>query len=125
MGCLEERAISAIKNTLQTFAEISGLKCNVDKSQIMITGTDTIPDYVLNSGFSVADKLKILGFDITKNHQDLEKNFGKILLTVEKIGNFWSKFKLSLAGRILVAKSLMISQITYFGSVISMSKDDF
>jgi hypothetical protein len=75
MAKLEESAISAIKNILNSFAIISGLKCNVEKSQIIITGTRNIPGYVLESGFSLTEKLKILGFDITKNSADLQNNF--------------------------------------------------
>jgi ribosomal protein S18 len=121
---LEESAISAIKNILNSFAIISGLKCNVEKSQIIITGTRNIPGYLLESGFSLTEKLKILGFDITKNSADLQNNFENAIKKIEKIGAFWSKFKLSLAGRILVAKSLMLSQLTYFGSIISLSQEN-
>ena len=48
------------------------------------------------------------------------------VITVEKIrqtANFWSRFKLSLPGRIGIAKGLMLSQINYFGCIITPSKD--
>jgi hypothetical protein len=46
MGILEPLAIEAIKETLSNFKSLSGLKCNIDKSQIMIIGTENVPDYV-------------------------------------------------------------------------------
>jgi hypothetical protein len=45
MAKLEESAILSIKHTLDSFAKISGLKCNVEKSNIMITGTREILEY--------------------------------------------------------------------------------
>jgi hypothetical protein len=56
----------AIKTILVEFAILSGLRCNVEKSQILLIGTDTIPEYVAESGFAVSNELKILGFNVTK-----------------------------------------------------------
>jgi hypothetical protein len=120
---LEERAILKIKDTLKTFADISGLKCNVEKSQIMLTGTQMVPEYIQESGFSLVNIVTILGFEITRDPGELDRNFDKAIEKIEKIARFWSRFKLSLAGRIMVAKSLMLSQITYYGSIISLSED--
>jgi hypothetical protein len=77
MGKLTEIAIFSIKNTLNNFALISGLKCNVEKSQIMTTGTNgaQIPNYITDSGFEVVEKVKILGFEISLDHKDLVSNF--------------------------------------------------
>jgi exonuclease III len=123
-GELNPVAIEFIKEALGQFADISGLKCNVDKSQIMLTGFEgPVPDYVLQSGFMVSDKLKILGFEITKNFRDLESNFQGALQKIRSLVTFWSRFRLSLSGRINVAKTLMLSQISYHGSIIQMSVD--
>jgi hypothetical protein len=117
MGKLTEQAIVAIKNILSDFSVISGLKCNIEKSQILIVGLNMpVPDYVLNSGFAVTDKLHILGFDITKNVEDLQNNYEKIAEKIKSIIRYWERFRLSLPGRINVAKSLLLSQIGYYGS---------
>jgi hypothetical protein len=119
MGKLSEVAILAIKNILVDFSVISGLKCNIEKSQILIVGaTEPVPDYVTNSGFAVTNKLNILGFDITKNADDLQKNYEKVTEKIRSMVRFWERFRLSLPGRINVAKSLLLSQIGYYGSVI-------
>jgi hypothetical protein len=44
-----------IKENLGNFEVLSGLKCNVDKSQIMVIGcpNDVVPEAVTNSGLKV------------------------------------------------------------------------
>jgi hypothetical protein len=72
MDKLSRVAICSIKSNLDKFVDLSGLKCNVDKSMIMITGNNgIIPDYITNSGFTVTEKLHILGMDITKDSSNL------------------------------------------------------
>jgi hypothetical protein len=124
-GKLTPVAIKAIQNSLSEFAKISGLKCNVEKSQILITGTqnEPIPDYITNSGFEVASKIKILGFELTKNAEDLQNNFLPVLEKIRSLIRFWSRFKLSISGRINVAKSLLLSQISYHGAIIKPNDD--
>jgi hypothetical protein len=78
-----------------------------------------VPDFIANSGFKVVNKVTILGTEISNNVEDLQLNFEKIIVKLHAIKNFWSRFKLSLTGRILVAKKFMLSQIGYLGSVIS------
>jgi hypothetical protein len=119
MGRLELTALTYIKNSLEQFAAISGLKCNVDKSQILITGTEgDIPDFVHESGFTITDSVTILGFKITKNCDDLWQNFERVIERVRSQANFWARFRLSL-----VAKTMMLSQISYFGSILKIPDD--
>jgi hypothetical protein len=123
-GKLTPNAIQYIKQSLSEFAIISGLKCNVEKSQILITGTDApVPDYILDSGFQTVNKVKILGFEISNDYKDLKSNFEKCISKIRNIITFWQRFRLSLSGRINVAKSLLLSQLTFHGSVILPSND--
>jgi hypothetical protein len=124
MGRLEPTAITYIKNSLEQFAAISGLKCNVDKSQILITGMEgDLPDFVHESGFTITDSVTILGFKITKNCKDLQQNFEPVIERVRSQAHFWARFRLSLGGRITVAKTMMLSQISYFGSILKIPDD--
>jgi P2-related tail formation protein len=124
MGKLTRDGILAIKEILTSFATISGLKCNVEKSKILIIGSDLpILEYVLNSGFAVTNTLKILGFDITADKNDLYKNYDKVIDKMRNIVRFWERFRLSLPGRINVAKSLLLSQISYYGSIIPVRNE--
>jgi exonuclease III len=126
LGMSTPEAIVAITNILSWFADISGLKCNLDKSMIMVIGSNgVVPDYIANSNFKVTDKLTILGFEISRNFQDLTGNFTNVIEKIRKTSNFWAKYRLSLMGRINVAKCLMLSQISYVGSIISPTEEQF
>jgi hypothetical protein len=119
IGRLTANGITAIKTILLNFGNISGLKCNVDKSAIMILGSEiAIPEFVTDSGFEVVNSVKILGISITKNFADLPQNFLKTEEKISNIKRFWQRFNLSIIGRLNIAKTLMLSQIGYFGSII-------
>jgi hypothetical protein len=91
----------------------------VDKSNLMFVGLDgAVPDPEEGLGFKIVDKVHILGFDITKNFIDLSENFDKVIEKITSLANFWNRYRLSLPGRIKVAKTLMLSQISYIGSLI-------
>jgi exonuclease III len=119
----EPDSIKAISENLTNFAEISGLKCNVNKSMLMMVGNGNlpVPPCVQNSGFQIVDSIKVLGFDITKNYEDLNSNFDDSIKKIKKTARFWERFKLSLPGRINVAKTLMLSQLSYPGSILTPS----
>jgi hypothetical protein len=114
-----QAAILNIREIVLEFGRISGLKCNVDKSIILVTGTDgVVPEYITQSGFKCADTINILGLEIGRDLSQVTNIFNKPLEKIEKIANFWNKFRLSLMGRITVAKSLLLSQLTYAGSIL-------
>jgi hypothetical protein len=123
MAKLEQTALAAIKQFLADFGNISGLKCNMDKSQILILGTDAVPEFVLDSGFTPVNNIKILGFNISNSFDDLVQNFPPVLDKIKNIAKFWERFNLSLPGRINVAKTLMLSQISFFASIIPVPED--
>jgi hypothetical protein len=92
----------------------------------MICGTDPlepVPDFITNSGFGVADSLVIIGFKITKNWQDINENLDKAEQNIDKQIRFWDRYRLSLPGRINVAKTLLLPQISYHASIIPLSAD--
>jgi hypothetical protein len=113
-------AIIAVKEILSDFEIISGLRCNVDKSVILPVGFGNalVPEYIMNCGFPVVEKVSILGVDITNNFDDLTGNFNAKIQKITNVRNFWSRFRLSLPGRVLVAKTFMLSQIGYLGCII-------
>jgi hypothetical protein len=80
----------------------------------MIVGTDTVPDFVTEAGFAITNELKILGFNITKNFDDISNNLTLAIEKIRALIRYWDRFHLSLPGRINVAKSLMLSQIGFF-----------
>jgi hypothetical protein len=124
MALLDRDALLCIRDILTNFAEISSLKCNVDKSQIMIIGTDTVPDFVNEAGFARTNELKILGFLITKNFAEISNNLIPAVEKIQSLIRYWDRFRLSLPGRINVAKSLLLSQIGFFATIIPVSEHE-
>lgn len=73
----------------------------------------------MNSGFKVVEKATLLGFEISNNNQEIYSNFEKAIEKIVKIKNHWDRFQLSLQGRITVAKTFMLSQLNYMGSILT------
>jgi hypothetical protein len=114
----EEAALTEIKLILENFAIISGLRCNMDKSTIMLMGfapNEAIPDWITNSGFKTVNETHALGCVISTNSSDFSSNFNKVEEKIAKTKRFWERFNVSLPGRIAIAKSLMLAQVSYVG----------
>ena len=71
------------------------------------------------TGFSIVKNLTILGLDISEN---FETNFNKLMVKIRGMVLFWEKFKLSIVGRINIAKTYLLSQIGYFAPVLSFNE---
>jgi hypothetical protein len=112
----DQESISCVENILVDFASVSGLECNFEKSSIMYFGPDAIPNIVTN--FPTQKSVNLLGFDIDSEAASLQSNFLKVKKRLVAIANFWDRFSLSLPGRIQIAKTFMLSQVNYFGSII-------
>ena len=66
--------------------------------------------------------LTILGLDISENFDLEETNFNKLLVKIRGMSLFWAKFKLSIVGRIKIAKTYLFSQIGFFALVLSFNE---
>jgi hypothetical protein len=66
--------LAALKNNLEEFSKISGLKCNFDKTVIVRIGdTDSLPDPRINElGFSIENECKLLGFTVGQGERMYE-----------------------------------------------------
>jgi len=121
MGRLTAGAIEATSLILVQFGNISGLKCNFQKSNLMICGTDIIPAAATNSGFTVTTEIKLLGMNISNNLVNLEANFDCSIVKMQNTIRFWGRFNLSLMGRLNIAKTFLLSQIGYLGCFLNPS----
>ncbi len=62
---LEYESLCALKKILLDFGKFSGLQCNVDKTVLMQIGSIQPPSQeILDLGFTLVDKIKILGMEI-------------------------------------------------------------
>jgi hypothetical protein len=120
---LDFNDIYSLKQILSDFADLSGLKCNFDKTSIMRIGNleGEIDQRILDMGFKVVESCTLLGFKFS-NRIGLALSNEKDL--INKISNslrFWTPFNLSLAGKITVAKSLILPLFIYYATVINFS----
>jgi hypothetical protein len=103
---------------------ISGLKCNTEKTVLMPLGPRvTVSEQIRDLGFCLEEKIHILGMDIDRDLEHLDENFERTLLNLKKCVQYWSRYNLTLTGRINVIKSLLFSQILYLGNFIMPSAD--
>ena len=114
----------AVQEILDNFAGFSGLRCNTEKSAIMYVGDDgPPPPFLAEFNFKVVDKIKLLGISINRNIENLGNCHTSTILNITRIINFWDRFYLSLPGRINIAKTLLLSQISYLGCIISPDQE--
>ena len=119
---LELESLRAAKSILDEFGNVSGLKCNFDKSVIMpiIAPTAAEVNMIQNLGFSVADELTLLGVKITRNLNNLREITLSIKEKIVRISAFWERFRLTLPGRLTILKTCLISQINYLGCFLPL-----
>ena len=112
--------LTGLKDILTEFAVISGLKCNLEKTCIMKIGPTNQDewDQIVELGFSVVDTMKILGFSLGPDGLIENEMLSCAHAKINQLAGCWSRFNLSLRGRIAVSKTLLISQVTYFGPVL-------
>ena len=65
--------------------------------------------------------MTILGYLGSNNQNMSEINFNSVLERIRGQIQLWSKFRLSLPGRITIAKTFLLSQIGYFSSIIQFN----
>ena len=97
---------------LKDFGELSGLKTNIEKTKGLKLGC----------GFPVTKEgdiefqkfIKVLGVFLGEQSNELhENNLNYIINKMEKLINEWGCRDLSYLGKILISKSLILSQIIY------------
>ncbi len=68
--------LGTLRRILDNFAEISGLQCNYDKTCVLPLGP-LVPGTDL-AGFTLTDKVKLLGLEITPNLNKTDEIFSKL-----------------------------------------------
>jgi hypothetical protein len=73
--------------------------------------------------FPVTDNLTILGFKVRNSNDNFGLNAERILEKIRGQIRTWSRYNLSLPGRLEVAKSMLYSQLNYMGCIIQIPED--
>ncbi len=70
-------------------------------------------------GYCIRDNVDLLGINICSKMNNSEDIFNKIHQKLIGISSFWERFKLSLCGRIVIAKTFLLSQLNYVGCFLN------
>ena len=105
---------------IQNFYTISGLACNIDKTNIIPIGSNTNTADTLCPELNMewTNTFTILGFEVDNKLAHLTLNFQKIKDKIKSIISKWKPYHLSLKGRITIAKTKLCSQLTYIATVL-------
>ena len=124
------RSTSNLENCvkiLKDFTTLSGLHCNIEKTNVIPIGGNFNPENALcnHLGLQWTDNFTILGFDVDNKLENLDKNFKKIHEKVRKLALNWSKYSLNIRGKITIAKSILLPQYTYIASVLDPPENEY
>ena len=117
--CLDgsEQSFREIINLLKGFAQMSGLKMNFEKTNVIWIGSmkQSQIRYLRDENFCWNPGIfRILGIQFCMDLKNITNiNIQGKLHDIQKILNRWSKRDLSPLGRITVLKSLIVSKLTY------------
>ena len=116
----QNRSLEESISTLQAFERESGLKINLEKTQAVWLGDPRLKDKVAQkTPLNWVDQFDLLGITFNlKQEKMIQLNFHKKLVDIDKLLNMYSKFKLSIIGKVNVIKTLAIPKLVYLFTVL-------
>jgi len=108
---------------MEDFEQTSGLGLNIDKTSLMITGSDNDRVGQTISGIKVVNEVIVLGLTIDNKLDRLISNWDKAITKTRKLINYWRSFNLSITGRIMVSKTYLLPQSIYFMNILPMGEE--
>ena len=112
--------LNSILEIIKSFARVSGLEINEKKTQLMITGGEGARVGSTIGEILVVDNVSLLGIKIDRTLEKLSENWDRVLGKIENYSRYWKVFKLSISGRVMVAKTYLLSQATYLMGIIPL-----
>jgi hypothetical protein len=120
---MENKNVSSILEMLRTFGQVSGLKINIDKTQLMVVGSDIWTTGTQVHGIEIVDKVSILGIKIDRKLVKLGENWEAAILKMQRLSGYWKSFSLSVTGRVMVAKTYIMSQCIYLMGSLPLGEE--
>lgn len=108
-------SVHAILDILDSFGSASGLRINLDKSQLLLLGP-LLPANIPDTELKTVNRVKILGIWFASNrsiHDHYEWNFKDTLSKMRSICTSWRNRNLSTKGKVAVVNFLVISLLHY------------
>ncbi len=120
---LQENSVTSILDVMENFYRMCGLRLNKNKTQLMITGRDIHIENNRIDGIEVVENVNILGLTIDRKLENLEENWHKVNSKMRKLCGYWTTFRLSITGRVMVCKTYILSQAIYVMNLLPMSDE--
>ncbi len=117
------RNVKYIFKIIKEFERLSGLEVNINKTSITPLNSEC-HNIILDLekiGLKITHDFKVLGFKIDKKLEFLSQNWEDAILKIKKQVIFWKKHHLTLKGRIRIAKTFLLSQVTHLGTILTPS----
>jgi hypothetical protein len=85
----------------------------------MVTGIEWGgPDTI--EGIKVQTECKLLGVLIDNKGKNINSNWEKCKTKIRGLINYWNQYNLTLTGRVLVAKTFLLSQVSFYLGIIPL-----
>jgi hypothetical protein len=115
-------AVRVLLKILNEFGSLSGLYINMEKTHIMVTGREwNGPDTI--EGIKIQKECRLLGVNIDYKGKNINSNWQKCIVKVRRLINYWNQYNLTLTGRVLVAKTFLISQVSFYLGIIPLDTE--
>ena len=116
-----EENLRNVTKYIQHFHKISGLACNIEKTYVIPIGHNSDKNDQICKELKMVwdDTFTILGFEIDNKLEKLDTNYTKVKEKIKSLIRKWKPYHLSLRGRLTIAKTKLVSQITYISTVLT------
>jgi hypothetical protein len=114
-------AAEKILSILEEFGNVSGLRINREKTHIMVSGKEWEGGDNIE-GIKIKRECRLLGVNIDNKVRNLEGNWETCITKIRGLINYWNQFNLTISGRVLVAKTFLISKVTFLLGFIALEK---
>jgi hypothetical protein len=119
---MTREAVGTVMRLLNQFSEMTGLEVNKEKTQLMVGGVDDWQEGHQVCGVTIVNKVKLLGIGIDRKLEKLDENWDEVISRMRRLSGYWCNFGLSITGRVMVAKTYLVSQAIYLMGVLPMSQ---
>ena len=89
----------------------------------MITGGEDAQVGSTIGEITIVGNVSLLGIKIDRKLEKLNDNWDKVIGKMENYSRYWKTFNLSISGRVMVAKTYLLSQATYLMGIIPLPVD--
>jgi hypothetical protein len=89
----------------------------------MIAGSEQWRVGLYVQGIRVVSNVKVLGIKIDRKLEKINDNWEDVITKMRRLAGYWGIFGLSIAGRVMVAKSYIVSQILFTMGILPLSDE--